>query len=324
MTTDKQYLDFERPILELEEKIAALRSSAQEGGVESLFNEIADVESKLEAAQRELAARLSPWQRAQLARHPMRPGSIDFSTRIFQTQLALAGDRAFADDLAIRTTLADFRGREVMVISQLKGRDPRERVKHNFGMAHPEGYRKAMRAAKFAERFGRPVITLIDTPGAYPGIGAEERGQAWAVAESIDVFSNLRVPVVAVVVSEGGSGGALALGVADRVLMMENAIYSVISPEGCASILFRDAARAPEAAAAMRVTAKDALALGVIDRIIEEPPGGAHRDWEDSARRMGDQIEISLKEIESVPTDELLERRYQKFRKIGVYLEAES
>ncbi|MEK8024120.1 MAG: acetyl-CoA carboxylase carboxyltransferase subunit alpha [Candidatus Hydrogenedentota bacterium] len=324
MADKDKYLDFERPILELEERIAALRASAHEGGVESLMGEIQDVEQKLDAAQRELAARLSPWQRAQLARHPMRPGAWDLTTRIFENIFSFHGDRLFAEDSAIRASLAHFRGREILLMAQLKGHDAHERVKHNFGMAHPEGYRKAMRMTAFAERFSRPVVTFIDTPGAFPGIGAEERGQAWAIAESIERFINLRVPTIAVVVGEGGSGGALALGVSDRVLMMENAIYSVISPEGCASILFRDAARAPEAAAAMRVTARDAAGFGVIDGIVEEPPGGAHRDWDDAAHRLGDALDAALAELSREPIEALLEKRHAKFRAMGVFLEAEA
>jgi acetyl-CoA carboxylase carboxyl transferase subunit alpha len=319
-----KYLDFERPILELEERIRALRASAHEGGVESLMGEIADVEAKLDSAQRELAARLSPWQRAQLARHPMRPGALDLAQRVFGDVLPLHGDRAFAEDAALEGALAEFRGRQVLLLAQVKGREPHERVKHNFGMVHPEGYRKAMRLLAIAERFARPVISLIDTPGAYPGIGAEERGQAWAVAECIERFMNLRVPSVSVVVGEGGSGGALALGVADRVLMMENAIYGVISPEGCASILFRDASRAPEAAAAMKVTAPDAMNLNVVDGIIEEPPGGAHRNWDDAAKRLGDGIAGALAEVDGLPLEDRLRRRYDRFRGMGVVLEAES
>lgn len=324
MAEKEKYLDFERPILELEERIRALRASAHEGGVESLMGEISEVEAKLDTAQRELAERLSPWQRAQLARHPMRPGALDLASRVFDEILPLHGDRGFGEDAAVRCAVASFRGRQVLLLAQIKGRDPHERVKHNFGMVHPEGYRKVMRLIAFAERFHRPVISLIDTPGAYPGIGAEERGQAWAIAECIERFMNLRVPSVSVVVGEGGSGGALALGVADRVLMMENSIYSVISPEGCASILFRDASRAPEAAAAMRVTARDAISLRVVDGIIEEPPGGAHRNWDDAARRLGDGLAGALGEIENVSLEDRLRLRYDRFRGMGVILEAES
>jgi acetyl-CoA carboxylase carboxyl transferase subunit alpha len=324
MSTTDRYLDFERPILDLEERIRALRDSAREGGIESLAEEIAEVEAKLDAAHRELADRLTPWQRTQLARHPMRPGAMDLAGRAFEEILPLHGDRLFAEDRAIEVALASFRGREILLVAQVKGHDAAERVRHNFGMAHPEGYRKTMRLLGLAERFRRPVVSLIDTPGAYPGIGAEERGQAWAVAESIDRWMRLDVPSVGVVVGEGGSGGALAVGVTDRVLMMENAIYSVISPEGCASILFRDAARAPEAAAAMKVTARDAFALKVIDAIVEEPPGGAHRDLDDAARRLGDAIAHHLDEISGWSVEERRRRRYDRFRAIGVFREAEA
>lgn len=321
MAEKEKHLDFEKPILELEERIAALRATAREGGVSSIMDEISEVEAKLAAAHRELAERLTPWQRTQLARHPMRPGARDLAERFCEDLLPLAGDRLFAEDAAICGALARFRGEEVLLLMQLKGREPHERVKHNFGMAHPEGYRKAMRLADLAEKFRRPVLLLVDTPGAYPGIGAEERGQAWAIAESIERFVQLGVPSIAVIVGEGGSGGALALGVADRVLMMENAVYSVISPEGCASILFRDAARAPEAAAAMKVTATDALRLGVVDAIVEEPPGGAHRDWDDAALRLGDALERNLGQLRAQDDAGRLANRYAKFRNMGVYTE---
>lgn len=320
----KRYLDFEQPILELEERIQALRASAHEGGVESLMKEIEDVEAKLEVALRELSARLTPWQRTQLARHPMRPGAPDLAARLFTEILPLKGDRAFADDGAITASLARFNGRELMLIYQQKGREPAERVRHNFGMAHPEGFRKAIRVARLAERFKRPIILFIDTPGAYPGIGAEERGQAWAIAESIDVFLGIRSPTVAIVVGEGGSGGALALAVADRVLMMENAVYSVISPEGCASILFRDSSRAPEAAAALKITAPDVLSFRAIHGIIEEPPGGAHRNWDDAAVRVGRGIESALRELDEQSADERLAKRLEFFRGLGVVTEGES
>lgn len=318
MALDKEkYLDFERPILELEEKVQALRNSTRDGGIESLAPEIRELESKLDSALRELSARLSPWQRAQLARHPMRPGTADLASRIFTDVCILHGDRHFSDDQAITCALARLNGREVLLVMQQKGREPQERVRHNFGMAHPDGYRKVMRLTELAERFGRPVITLVDTLGAYPGIGAEERGQAWAVAASIETFLNLRVPSIAVVVGEGGSGGALAIAVTDRVFMLENAIYSVISAEGCASILFRDAARAPEAAAALKITAQNAFELGVIDGIIQEPPGGAHRNWDDAARRLGEALEKALAELQGFEIDNLLQKRFAKFRALG-------
>lgn len=322
MAERDKYLDFEKPILDLEERIESLRATARAGGVDSIMDEIAVVEAALSTAQRELAGRLTPWQRTQLARHPMRPGAWDLAERCCEDIFPLFGDRLFAEDGALMCALAKFRGREILLIAQLKGRDPHERVKHNFGMAHPEGYRKAVRISALAAKFHRPVLLLIDTPGAFPGIGAEERGQAWAIAESIEHFMNLETPSIACVIGEGGSGGALALGVADCVLMLENAIYSVISPEGCASILFRDASRAPEAAAAMHVTAQDALRLGVVDEIIEEPPGGAHRDWNDAALRMGDALERRLGEVIGMNAVERRDRRYAKFRVMGTYQEA--
>ena len=324
MSDKEKLLDFEKPILELETRIQELRSAAREGGVESLFKEISELEVKLVEAQRELAERLTAWQRTQLARHALRPGAFDLATRIFDDILELHGDRSFGDDAAINVSMANLKGREVLLLGHIKGRETNERVKHNFGMAHPEGYRKVIRLIEFAESFKKPVISLIDTPGAYPGIGAEERGQAWVIADAIEKFMKLEVPTISVVVGEGGSGGALAVGVADRVYMLENAIYSVISPEGCASILFRDAIRAPEAAAAMKITARHAESLGVIDGIIEEPPGGAHRDWDDTAKRLSERLISSLEEISKMNTNERLAKRYEKFRKIGIFHEAES
>src|SRR6266446_615887 len=270
-------LDFEQPLLDLENRIAALQA---EENVAKARDEIAKLEDRLARLRQKTFGSLTAWQRTQLARHVRRPHARDFYRLLFDDFIELHGDRVYGDDPAIVGGLARFEGRSVVVVGHQKGRETREKIARNFGMPHPEGYRKALRLMQLAEKFGKPVLTLIDTPGAYPGIGAEERGQAEAIARNLRAMAELRVPVVAVVTGEGGSGGALAIGVADRVFMLEYAIYSVISPEGCAAILWNDAAKAPEAAALMRITAPDLLRLGVIDGIVAEPPGGAHRDWE--------------------------------------------
>src|SRR5687767_13853871 len=274
-------LEFEQPLLELENRIAALQA---EDDPLRVRDEIAKLEDRLARVRQKTYAGLTPWQRTQLARHPKRPHSRDWCKLLFEDFLELHGDRVFGDDAAIVGGLARFEGRSVVVIGHQKGRDTREKIARNFGMPHPEGYRKAMRLMEMAAKFGKPVLTFIDTPGAYPGIGAEERGQAEAIAQSLKLMASLPTPIIAVVTGEGGSGGALAMG--NRVLMLEHAVYSVISPEGCAAILWGDAARAPEAAEAMKTTAPDLLHLKVIDAIVTEPVGGAHRDWEGAAERL--------------------------------------
>jgi len=314
------WLDFERPIVELEERIRTLEASATVGGLD-VAPEVHELREKARRLSRDIFSRLEPWQRVQLARHGRRPTTLDLIERIVTDFVPLHGDRQFRDDPAIVGGMARLDGRPVLLIGHQKGRDTRSNLKRNFGMAHPEGYRKALRLMELAERFGRPVITLIDTPGAYPGLGAEERGQAEAIARNLREMAALRVPIVAVVTGEGGSGGALALGVADRIYMLENAIYSVISPEGCAAILWRDAARAPEAARAMRLTAADALKLAVIDGMIAEPVGGAHRDHAGAALAIKAQIQDALAELSELDPATLRGQRLAKYLAMGEWSE---
>jgi acetyl-CoA carboxylase carboxyl transferase subunit alpha len=312
-------LEFEKPILELENRIAELR--AAEGPV-AASAEIGKLEDRLRRLQQRVYGRLTAWQRAQLARHPKRPHTLDFIRLLLDDFVELHGDRLFADDSAIVGGLAAFEGEPVVVIGHQKGRDTRENIARNFGMPHPEGYRKALRLMRLAARFGRPIVTLIDTPGAYPGLGAEERGQAEAIAVNLREMAGLPTPILCVVTGEGGSGGALALGVGNRVLMLEYAMYSVISPEGCAAILFGDAAKAPEAAQSMRTTAPDLLRLGVIDGIVPEPVGGAHRDWEQTAQNVRAALREHLWPLRSRSRGDLVRERYDKFRRIGVFDES--
>jgi acetyl-CoA carboxylase carboxyl transferase subunit alpha len=310
-------LDFEKPLVELEERIATVRK----GGGASAESQAGELEQRLRRLQKKVFERLTAWQRVQLARHPRRPYTLDLIRLVTEDFVELHGDRLYGDDHALVGGLARFEGRSLVVVGHQKGRDTKEKLYRNFGMPHPEGYRKALRLMQLAERFGKPVVTLIDTPGAYPGIGAEERGQAEAIARNLREMAGLRTPIVAVVTGEGGSGGALALGVADRVLMLEHAVYSVISPEGCAAILWEDAKKAREAAEALRVTAPDCLKLGVIDGIIPEPPGGAHRSWERAAEELKAALRSALDELRDLPGDELVQRRYAKFRRMGVFEE---
>jgi acetyl-CoA carboxylase carboxyl transferase subunit alpha len=272
---------------------------------------------KLDKLKTEIFSHLTDWQRAQLARHPKRPYTLDYLERICERFEELHGDRHFGDDAAIVSGLGWIEGNPVMVIGQQKGRDTKQKILRNFGMPKPEGYRKALRLMKLAEKFQRPVLCLIDTPGAYPGVDAEERGQAEAIARNLLEMAKLEVPIVAVVIGEGGSGGALALGVADRVLMMENAIYSVISPEGCASILWKDPAQAPKAAAALKLTAPNLLELGIIDGIVKEPLGGAHSDFDAAAAALKEAIIEAFSELSELSAEELVEERYQKFARMG-------
>jgi acetyl-CoA carboxylase carboxyl transferase subunit alpha len=311
-------LEFEKPLLALENRIAELRASED---APAARGEIGRLEERLRRLQQRVYGGLTAWQRTQLARHPRRPHSLDFFKLLLDDFVELHGDRLFRDDAAIVGGLAIFEGEPVVVIGHQKGRDTRENIARNFGMPHPEGYRKALRLMRLAARFGRPLITLIDTSGAYPGLGAEERGQAEAVAENLREMAGLRIPIVSVVTGEGGSGGALAIGVANRVLMLEHAIYSVISPEGCAAILWGDAAKAPEAAQVMRPTAADLLRLGVIDAVVPEPAGGAHRDWEQTAQSLRAALREQLLELRSRSGEELVQERYEKFRRLGVFEE---
>jgi acetyl-CoA carboxylase carboxyl transferase subunit alpha len=310
-------LDFEQPLLELEMRIAALQAE----DAQRSRDEIAKLEDRLARLRQRTYAGLTAWQRTQLARHPKRPYTRDWCRLLFDDFVELHGDRRFGDDAAVVGGLARFEGRSVVAIGHQKGRDTREKIARNFGMPHPEGYRKAERLMELAARFRKPVVTFIDTPGAYPGIGAEERGQAEAIARNLKLMAGLPVPMVAVVTGEGGSGGALAIGMGNRVLMLEYAVYSVISPEGCAAILWGDAAKAPDAAAVMKITAPDLLRLGVIDAIVPEPVGGAHRDWEAAAAALKDALRTQLGALGGLSADALLSDRYEKFRRIGAYEE---
>lgn len=314
--------DFEKDIAELEQQIERLQVLAEQRGLD-VAAEIGILEQKL-ARLKEAAFRdLSAIERVQLARHPKRPYTLDYIARVFTDFFELAGDRAYRNDEAIVGGWARLDGRTVMVIGQQKGRDMKENLRRNFGMPHPEGYRKALRLMKAAEKFGHPVVTLIDTPGAYPGIGAEERGQAEAIARNLREMAGLRVPLVSVVIGEGGSGGALALGVTDRILMFENAVYSVISPEGCAAILWKTADARDKAAAALKLTAPDLASLGIVDEVITEPIGGAHSDWDGAAEALRAALSRHLDELVRLPVDELRERRWRKFEAMGEWRVAE-
>ena len=301
----------EKPVLELEAQIRAMEMDP------SQTKEREKLVKKLDKLKADLFTNLTDWQRAQLARHPKRPYTQDYLERICERFEELHGDRRFGDDAAIVAGFGWIEGNPVMVIGQQKGRDTKQKILRNFGMPKPEGYRKALRLMKLAEKFQRPILCLIDTPGAYPGVDAEERGQAEAIARNLLEMAKLEVPVVAVVIGEGGSGGALALGVADRVLMMENAIYSVISPEGCASILWKDASQAPKAAAALKLTAPHLLELGVIDGIVKEPLGGAHSNYDAAAAALKEAIVEAFSELSDLSAEQLVEDRYQKFARIG-------
>jgi acetyl-CoA carboxylase carboxyl transferase subunit alpha len=310
------YLEFEKPIAELEARVAELRETATAGAID-IESEIAKLETKSGKLLKETYSRLTPWQKTQVARHPDRPHFKDYVEAITDEFLPLAGDRAFGDDPAIIGGLAKVDGRRIMLIGHEKGDDTASRLKHNFGMAKPEGYRKAIRLMQLADRFGLPVVTLVDTPGAFPGVQAEERGQAEAIARSTEQCLELKVPLIAAIVGEGGSGGAVALAAANRVLMFEHAVYSVISPEGCASILWRTADKASDAAEAMKITASDLQALGVVDRIIDEPLGGAHRHPEAA---MGELKQALIEEMDgcaALGPKELLAQRRAKFLAVG-------
>ena len=320
MAHDMSVLDFERPIVDLEKKIEVLRAVTQKGSLD-VSGQIAELVQECDEMKKQVYGSLTPWQRVQLARHPKRPYTGDYIKQIFTDFIELHGDRAFADDRALVCGIAELDGMPVAVIGQQKGRNIQENMERNFGMAHPEGYRKALKVMKLAEKFGRPIITFIDTPGAYPGIGAEERGQSEAIAKNLRDMSVLKVPVVSVVIGEGGSGGALGIGIANRVLMFENSYYSVITPEGCAAILFRDAAKAAEAAEALPITAKDLLELGIIEEIIAEPLGGAHRDPQASAANLKAALLKHLGELSKLSERELQDGRYAKFRSLGRFSE---
>ena len=313
-------LDFERPIVELERKIDELVKVSRDAP--ELRPHIALLEARARELQKEVFADLSAWQKVQLSRHPARPYTLDHIDRLIDGFVELHGDRRFGDDPAIVGGFGFFEGAPILVIGQQKGRSTKDKVRRNFGQPKPEGYRKALRLMDLAARLGRPIVCLIDTQGADPGLDAEERGQAEAIAKNLEVMAGLPVPIVCAVIGEGGSGGALALGVGDRILMLEYSTYSVISPEGCASILWRDDAKKPEAAEAMKMTAVDLLRLGIIDEIVAEPPGGAHRDHDAAARLLGDGLRKHLAELMLLPRETLRAQRYDKFRRMGAFVES--
>ena len=309
-------LNFEKPIIELERKIQELRSFISEKKID-LTSEVKRLEEKLEQLKKDTYGNLTAWQRVLIARHPQRPYTLDYINMIMSDFVEIHGDRSFSDDKAIVSGFAKIDEQKVAVIGHQKGRDTKENLKRNFGCAHPEGYRKALRVIQLAEKFGLPIVIFIDTPGAYPGIGAEERGQAQAIALNLREMMQVATPIVAIVIGEGGSGGALGIGVADRVAVMENAYYSVISPEGCAAILWKEGSKAPDAAEVLKLTAQDLLKLGIIDEIIPEPLGGAHRNPQAAAEALKQRIEQDLKDLVPETKDNLLKARYKKFRGIG-------
>jgi len=313
----RSYLDFEKPVADLQGKVQELKALANEGDAVSVGEEIAKLEAKAAQALAEIYGKLTPWQKTQVARHPDRPHLTDYVRVLIEEFTPLAGDRKFGEDQAIIGGIGYFRGRRIAIIGNEKGNDTETRLRHNFGMARPEGYRKAVRIMELADRFGLPVVALVDTAGAYPGIDAEERGQAEAIARSTEACINLGTPNVAVVIGEGGSGGAIALAATNRVLMLEHSIYTVISPEGAASILWRDSSRAQDAATGMKITADDLLRFGVVDRIIREPVGGAQREPELTIRTAGDAIAEALASLDNLPPEEIRRQRREKFLAIG-------
>jgi acetyl-CoA carboxylase carboxyl transferase subunit alpha len=313
----RSYLEFEKPVADLEGKVQELKALSEDGNAVSIADDVAKLEQKAAQALADIYAKLTPWQKTQVARHPDRPHSIHYVEGLIEDWTPLAGDRVYGEDAAIIAGLGRFRGRPVAVLGQEKGHDTQTRLKHNFGMAKPEGYRKAIRLMDLAERFTLPVLSFVDTAGAYPGIGAEERGQAEAIARSTEACLRLSVPNVALIIGEGGSGGAIAIATANRVLMLEHSIYSVISPEGAASILWKDSARAQDAATGMRITAQDLIKFGIIDGIIKEPVGGAHRDSEAAIRDAADAMEAALSELEGMDPAAVRQDRRAKFLAIG-------
>ena len=314
-------MEFERDIVEVQAQIDKLLDLADRKGID-VTAEVKSLTAKLNELKAQTYKNLQPIEQVQVARHPKRPYTLDYIERVFTDWIELHGDRAFRDDEAIVGGWARLRGTSVMVIGHQKGRNMKDNLRRNFGMAHPEGYRKSLRLMKQAEKFGRPVITLLDTPGAYPGIGAEERGQAEAIARNLREMASLRTPLISLVIGEGGSGGALALGVTDRILMLEHSVYSVISPEGCAAILWRSAEHREKAATALRLTSKDLMELEICDGVIDEPLGGAHTDWDTTAERVGDALERHLHELSALSPEALLEGRWAKYAAIGVWYEA--
>jgi len=322
MANDIAALEFEKPIAELESKIEELRSCAATEHMD-FSDEIRTLEEKCEQLKRQIYGNLTPWHRVLIARHPQRPYTLDYIKSLCTDFIELHGDRSFSDDASIVGGLAMFEGRPVVVIGHQKGRTVQEAMRRNFGMPHPEGYRKALRLMKLAEKFKRPVLCFIDTPGAYPGIGAEERGQARAIALNLLEMAALKTPMVCTVIGEGGSGGALAIGMGDRILMCENAWYSVISPEGCAAILFRDSTRAPEAAVALKLTAPELKGMAIVDEVIPESQGGMHRDPRVTMDALRSALVKNLDQLQKLSTEQLLESRYQKFRALGTWRDSE-
>ncbi|MCC6758987.1 MAG: acetyl-CoA carboxylase carboxyltransferase subunit alpha [Candidatus Omnitrophica bacterium] len=316
-------LDFEKPIIELETKINELKNLGKTRKVD-LDPEIKKLEQKAAKMKEEIYSKLTDWQRVQIARHPLRPYTLDYINMMTSEFIEVHGDRLFADDLALVGGFAKLNGHRIMIMGHQKGRDTKDNIRRNFGCAHPEGYRKAMRLMRLAEKFGLPVVVLIDTPGAYPGVGAEERGQAQAIAENLMDMAQLKTPVVATIIGEGGSGGALGVAVADRVLILQNAYYSVISPEGCASILWRSSTKAPEAANALKLTGEHLLKFGIVDEVVAEPEGGAHRDPEAIAAQLKKAILRNIKELTPLSPEELLDQRYEKFRRMGHFQTVEA
>jgi acetyl-CoA carboxylase carboxyl transferase subunit alpha len=318
-----QPLDFEKPVFELERRLQDLKDHSDEHDVD-LDSAVKAVEGKLRETRRQIYSNLTAWQRVQIARHVQRPFAFDYIERCFTNWIELHGDRRFADDRAMPSGLAMLGTQRCVVITHQKGRNTKENVMRNFGCGHPEGYRKALRLMRLGEKFGMPVISLIDTPGAFPGIGSEERHISEAIAVNLREMMRLRVPVIAAVIGEGGSGGALGIGVADRVLILENAYYSVISPEACSAILWRDRRHAAEAAEALKLTAQDLLKLDVVDEIVPEPEGGAHRDYDSAAENLSRALRRNLQHSSKIPIDELLQKRYEKFRRIGIFTEGKT
>ena len=314
----QEYLEFEKPIAELEKKIEELTLFTSNGDI-NLEEEILKLHKKSDQLRAEIYSRITPWQKALISRHPNRPYTLDYIEAMMTDFVEMHGDRAFADDPAIVSGMAKLDGMPLTVIGHQKGRTTKEKIFRNFGMPNPEGYRKALRLMRFAERFRKPLLTFIDTPGAYPGIGAEERGQGESIARNLSVMSQLKTPILSVVIGEGGSGGALALGVADRILMLEHSTYSVISPEGCAAILWNDGSKASEAAELLKITAQDLFQMKVVDEVVEEPIGGAHRDPRRAAELLKEAVVRNLAEIRNVPFDDLLKQRYEKLRRIGMF-----
>ncbi|MDD5194619.1 MAG: acetyl-CoA carboxylase carboxyltransferase subunit alpha [Candidatus Omnitrophica bacterium] len=315
--------DFDKPIVELEQRIEELRRFSAKKDID-LSTEINNLEKKLRNLKKEIYSHLSPWQKIQIARHPKRPTTLDYVRLITKDFMPLAGDRLFGEDKALICGFATLDEKKIVIIGHQKGKDTKENIERNFGCAHPEGYRKAIRVMRLAERFNMPIVCLVDTPGAYPGIGAEERGQAQAIAENIRDMFYLMTPIVVTVIGEGGSGGALGIGVGDKVLMMEYAYYSVISPEGCAAILWKDAGKREEAAKVLKLTAQDLLGLGIVDEMIVEPEGGAHRNPQEASKNLKNSLLKNIEELSATPKEELLNLRYKRYRAMGVFTEAKT